>query len=112
MILLFWVNCLYFFKVKFCFLKCDSRKQGHVILIIDSEGLKLQACTEDGQLESKTINIEYDNIEKVETNEKEKAFIINFKSMNKPSRAIQLFSEFVSTFFKILNVNFIWCNLF
>ena len=37
--------------VQFPHCKCDARKNGHIIMTVSADALKLKACTEDGQPE-------------------------------------------------------------
>ena len=37
--------------IQFPHCKCDAKKSGHIIMTVSANGLKLKACTEDGQPE-------------------------------------------------------------
>ena len=75
---------------------CDSRKHGHVIVVLTTTGLKLKACTLEGEPESQVVEFAYEDIEKVEVDDDEMTCIVEVKIENKPNRKIKIFTGFVS----------------
>jgi sorting nexin-27 len=75
---------------------CDSRKNGHVIVIVSSACFKLAACSSEGELESQVVEFSCDDIEKIDVDDEEMAFIIEVKIPNKPNKAIKIYTGFVS----------------
>ncbi len=84
---------------------CDSRKNGHVIVIVSSSCFKLSACSREGELESQVVEFAYEDIERVGVDDEEMAFIIEVKIANKPNKVIKIYTGFVSRFF-LLDVEF------
>lgn len=76
---------------------CDSRKHGHVIVVLTPTGLKLKACTLEGEPESQVVEFAYEDIEKVEVDDDEMTCIVEVKIENKPNRKIKIFTGFVSS---------------
>lgn len=60
---------------------CDSRKEGHVIVSIGSEGIKLQACREDGTPESQIVSLRWDCIRQWEVDEEGKYIKKNYLAL-------------------------------
>lgn len=81
---------------------CDSRKQGHIILIISSECLKLQACSREGESETQVIEFDFQDVENIETDDEEMALIVEVKIKNKPNRKIKFFSGFYLYMFECI----------
>lgn len=59
-------------EVVFPHCACDSRKEGHVIVSVGTEGIKLQACREDGTPESQVVSLRWDCIRQWEIDEEGK----------------------------------------
>lgn len=82
---------------------CDSRKNGHVIVVLNSQCFSLKACSREGEPESQSVEFSYDDIESIDVDNEEMAFIIHVKMPNKPNKKIKIYSGFVSSFlFNIL----------
>lgn len=59
-------------EVVFPHCACDSRKEGHVIVSVGTEGIKLHACREDGTPESQVVSLRWDCIRQWEVDEEGK----------------------------------------
>jgi sorting nexin-27 len=77
---------------------CDSRKNGHVIVIVSSACFRLSACSREGELESQVVEFAYEDIERVGVDDEEMAFIIEVKIANKPNKVIKIYTGFVRAF--------------
>ena len=73
---------------------CDSRKNGHVVVVIGASGFKLAACTREGELESQVVEFAYEDIEKTGLDDEEMAFSIEVKLANKPNKVIKIYTGF------------------
>ncbi|KAI0219779.1 Sorting nexin-27 [Lamellibrachia satsuma] len=73
---------------------CDSRKGGHVIPVVSFESFKLQACKEDGTLESQVIEFPWTGIQQYETDEEGISFNFEFVRSGKKPRWVKIFSSY------------------
>lgn len=76
--------------------QCDSRKEGHVVAAVGIESLKLHACREDGTLESQTVELQWDTIERWESDEEEMTFCFQYSRPDKPLRWVKMQTPYVS----------------
>lgn len=74
---------------------CDSRKEGHVVPAVDMASLKLHACREDGTMESQTVELKWDTIERWESDEEEMAFCFQYSRPDKPLRWVKMQTPYV-----------------
>ncbi len=77
---------------------CDSRKEGHVIAIISSANFELQACKEDGTLESQIIQFSWASIIQWDVDDEGMAFAFQYQRPDKPARWVKIFTTYVSQF--------------
>ena len=76
---------------------CDSRKDGqHVVPAVSIHSFKLHACKEDGTLESQTVELKWDTIERWESDEEEMAFCFQYTRPDKPLRWVKVQTPYVS----------------
>ncbi len=74
---------------------CDSRKHGHVIVILTYACFKLKACSREGEPESQVVEFLYEDIEKVDVDDDEMSFIIEIRVPNKANKKIKIYTGFV-----------------
>ena len=74
----------------------DARKNGHVIVILNSECFKLKACTQEGEPEALEIEFAFADIVKIDVDNDEMAFMIEVRLEGKPNRKIKILTGFVS----------------
>ncbi|ELU05983.1 hypothetical protein CAPTEDRAFT_130010 [Capitella teleta] len=79
-------------EVAFPHCLCNSRKGGHVIAIVATSNFKLQACKEDGTLESQVIEFEWADIEQYEVDEE--SFNFAYKRDGKKARWVKIFTNY------------------
>lgn len=82
--------------VDFPHCKCDARKVGHVIVIINSANIRLKACTEEGVLEDQEHTFSWEMISQYESDVEESAFTFQYTRERKPPRWVKVFSQYVS----------------
>lgn len=76
---------------------CDSRKNGgHVVPAVGMTSFKLHACREDGTLESQTVELKWETIERWESDEEEMAFCFQYSRPDKPLRWVKMQTPYVS----------------
>ena len=73
---------------------CDSRKHGHVIVILTYACFKLKACSREGEPESQVVEFLYEDIDRVEVDDDEMSFIIEVKVPNKSNKKIKIYTGF------------------
>ncbi|XP_076330452.1 sorting nexin 27 isoform X3 [Tachypleus tridentatus] len=73
---------------------CDARKEGHVVATIGLGSLKLQACKEDGTLESQIIEFRWDSIKEWEVDEEGMAFGFQYCRPDKKPRWIKIYTPY------------------
>lgn len=78
---------------------CDSRKNGHIILILNSLGLKLRACSREGEPESQVVEFAYESLVNISVDNDEMAFIVEVSIKNKPNKVIKFYTGFVRFLF-------------
>lgn len=74
---------------------CDSRKDGHVVVAVGSNSLKLHACREDGTLESQVVELQWDCIGQWEVDEEGMAFCLKYNRPDKTPRWLKIFTPYV-----------------
>lgn len=75
---------------------CDSRKDGHVIVAIGSQGIRLHACREDGTLESQVVELLWDSVRQWEADDEAMAFCLQYHRPDKSPRWLKIFTPYVS----------------
>lgn len=75
---------------------CDNRKEGgHVVPAVSIQSFKLHACLEDGTLESQTVELKWDTIERWESDEEEMTFCFQYSSRSdKPLRWVKIMTPY------------------
>lgn len=75
---------------------CDSRKDGKVVPAVSINSFILYACLDDGTLQSQTVEIKWDTIERWESDDEEMAFCFLYSRPDKPSRWVKVQTPYVS----------------
>ncbi len=65
---------------------CSSRKNGHVIVILNYGGLRLRACSREGVPEQQVVEFPFEAIERIDVNTEEMSFLIEVQIANKPNK--------------------------
>ncbi len=73
----------------------DSRKNGHVIASISAENFELQACKEDGTLESQIIPFAWSKIIQWDVDDEGMAFAFQYERPDKAPRWVKIFTTYV-----------------
>lgn len=73
---------------------CDSRKHGHVIVVLSYTSFKLKACSREGECESQVVEFNYEDIERVDVDDEEMSFLIEVKVKAKANRKIKIYTGF------------------
>ncbi|KAH7965536.1 hypothetical protein HPB49_008688 [Dermacentor silvarum] len=73
---------------------CDARKDGHVISTVGIDGLKLQACRDDGTLEAQVIEFQWDTVAEWEVDEEGMAFAFQYTRPDKKPRWVKIFTPY------------------
>lgn len=80
---------------------CDSRKEGHVVPAVGMKSFRLHACSEDGTLESQTVELQWDTIVRWESEEEEMAFCFQYSRNDKPPRWVKMLTPYVSDMIRL-----------
>ncbi len=75
---------------------CSSRKNGHVVVVMNGNGFKLKACSREGQLESQIVEFGIRDIERIDVDDDEMNFIVEVKVSGRANRVIKISTGFVS----------------
>ncbi|XP_002732720.1 sorting nexin-27-like [Saccoglossus kowalevskii] len=86
-------------EVAFPHCACDARKNGHVIAICSINSLKLQACSEDGQLEDQSPEFTWDEIQRWEIDDEGMAFCFEYEKPGKRPRWVKVFTAYYNYMF-------------
>ncbi|XP_066994480.2 sorting nexin-27 isoform X2 [Anabrus simplex] len=81
-------------EVVFPHCSCDSRKEGHVIASVGSQSFKLQACREDGALESQVVEFSWPTIKEWEVDDESMAFCFQYQRPEKNPRWVKIFTPY------------------
>ncbi|KAL1420952.1 hypothetical protein MTO96_004320 [Rhipicephalus appendiculatus] len=73
---------------------CDARKDGHVVSTVGIDGLKLQACRDDGTLEAQVIEFPWDTVAEWEVDEEGMAFAFQYTRPDKKPRWVKIFTPY------------------
>uniref|UniRef100_V5GVT6 Putative sorting nexin-27 n=1 Tax=Ixodes ricinus TaxID=34613 RepID=V5GVT6_IXORI len=73
---------------------CDARKDGHVVSTLGMDGLKLQACRDDGSLEAQVIEFLWDSVAEWEVDEEGMAFAFQYTRPDKKPRWVKIFTPY------------------
>ncbi|XP_077514311.1 sorting nexin 27 [Amblyomma americanum] len=73
---------------------CDARKDGHVVSTLGIDGLKLQACRDDGTLEAQVIEFPWDTVAEWEVDEEGMAFAFQYTRPDKKPRWVKIFTPY------------------
>ncbi|XP_063223206.1 sorting nexin-27 isoform X2 [Bacillus rossius redtenbacheri] len=81
-------------EVVFPHCPCDSRKGGHVVVSVGSAALRLQACREDGVLESQVVDFTWPTIKEWEVDDDSMAFCFQYQRPDKNPRWVKIFTPY------------------
>ncbi|CAL4066433.1 unnamed protein product, partial [Meganyctiphanes norvegica] len=73
---------------------CDSRKKGHVVAFIGHKSFRLQACKEDGTLQTQIIDFQWSTIEKFEIDDEAMAFCFLYRQTEDLIRWVKIFTPY------------------
>jgi sorting nexin-27 len=83
-------------QVVFPHCACSSRKSGHVVVVMDGAGLKLRACSREGQLEAQVVEFGVNEIVRVDVDDEEMSFVLEVRVSGRDNRVIKISTGFVS----------------
>ncbi|GJQ81566.1 hypothetical protein Trydic_g9943 [Trypoxylus dichotomus] len=72
----------------------DTRKGGHVIVSVGTDGLKLHACREDGTLESQVVVLLWDCIAQWEADDESMAFCVKYNRQDKQPKWVKIYTPY------------------
>ncbi|KAK3771859.1 hypothetical protein RRG08_028767 [Elysia crispata] len=81
-------------EIMFPHCACDSRRDGHVMAIIGLEAFKLQACKEDGVVESQVIEFNWKDVKSYEVDEEGMSFNFEYNRPGKKPRLVKIFTPY------------------
>lgn len=81
-------------ELSFPHCSCDARKEGHVIATVGITSFKLQACKDDGMLESQIIDFNWENIKEWEIDEEGLAFAFQYNRPDKKPRFVRIHTSY------------------
>ncbi|XP_047004405.1 sorting nexin-27 [Schistocerca americana] len=81
-------------EIVFPHCSCDSRKDGHVIVSVGANTFKLQACREDGALESQIVEFSWPTIKEWEVDDEAMAFCFQYQRPEKNPRWVKIFTPY------------------
>ncbi|PSN44097.1 Sorting nexin-27 [Blattella germanica] len=81
-------------EVVFPHCSCDSRKEGHVIASVGAASFKLQACREDGALETQVVEFAWTSIKEWEVDDEAMAFCFQYQRPEKNPRWVKIFTPY------------------
>ncbi|XP_044737971.1 sorting nexin-27 [Chrysoperla carnea] len=75
---------------------CDSRKGGHVVVSVGTNGIRLQACSEDGTLEAQLVELHWNCISQWEADDEAMAFCLQYhrQQSDKNPRWLKIFTPY------------------
>ncbi|KAK4036695.1 sorting nexin-27 [Daphnia magna] len=73
---------------------CDARKEGHVIPSLGFNAFRLQACKEDGSLQSQVIEFSWETILAWEVDDEGMAFCLQYHRPEKSPRWVRIFTPY------------------
>ncbi|XP_077988848.1 sorting nexin-27-like [Glandiceps talaboti] len=86
-------------EISFPHCSCDARKTGHIIASCSVEHLKLQACTEDGQLEDQSHTFTWDEIQRWEVDEEGMYFCFEYVKQGKRAKWVKIYTSYYNYMF-------------
>ncbi|RUS90045.1 hypothetical protein EGW08_002232 [Elysia chlorotica] len=81
-------------EIMFPHCACDSRRDGHVMAIIGLDAFKLQACKEDGMVESQVIEFNWKDVKSYEVDEEGMSFNFEYNRPGKKPRLVKIFTPY------------------
>ncbi|GAB6032423.1 Sorting nexin-27 [Chamberlinius hualienensis] len=81
-------------EISFPHCACDSRKDGHVVATVGQKCFKLQACKDDGVLETQVIEFSWDAISEWDVDDEGMAFCFRYSRLDKKPRWVKVFNPF------------------
>nr|CAG4636168.1 EOG090X05ZS [Eubosmina coregoni]SVE69795.1 EOG090X05ZS [Eubosmina coregoni] len=73
---------------------CDARKEGHVIPSLGFNSFRLQACKDDGSIQSQVIEFNWETILAWEVDDEGMAFCLQYHRPDKPPRWVRIFTPY------------------
>lgn len=73
---------------------CDSRKKGHVVAYVGYKSFRLQACKEDGTLQTQVIDFAWSTVEKFEVDDEAMAFCFLYRQTEELIRWVKIFTPY------------------
>ncbi|KAG0715134.1 Sorting nexin-27 [Chionoecetes opilio] len=73
---------------------CDSRKKGHVMAFVGYKSFRLQACKEDGSLQTQVIDFAWSTIEKYEIDDEAMAFCFLYRQTEELIRWVKIYTPY------------------
>ncbi|WAR00625.1 SNX27-like protein [Mya arenaria] len=80
--------------VRFPHCPCDSRKDGHVIAIINRPSFKLRACKNDGTPESQVIEFQWADLQDYDMEEEGMVFQFEYRRPGKKPKIVQILTQY------------------
>lgn len=81
-------------EISFPHCPCDARKDGHVVATVGLSSFKLQACKDDGTLESQVIDFSWETIKEWEQDDEGMAFNFQYARPDKKPRLVKIYSPY------------------
>ncbi|CAH0381199.1 unnamed protein product [Bemisia tabaci] len=81
-------------EVVFPHCSCDSRKEGHVMICIGFEALRLVACKEDGTEEDQVVEIAWNDVQTWEVDEEAMSFSFQYERKTKGLRWVKVYTPY------------------
>nr|XP_042901715.1 sorting nexin-27 [Parasteatoda tepidariorum] len=89
-------------EISFPHCSCDARKDGHVVASIGLTNFKLQACKDDGTLESQIIDFNWETIKEWEVDDEGMSFTFKYAPPDKKPRFVKIFTPYENKLEKFL----------
>ncbi|GFS38263.1 sorting nexin-27 [Trichonephila inaurata madagascariensis] len=81
-------------EISFPHCSCDARKEGHVVTTVGLTNLKLQACKDDGTLESQIIDFNWETIKEWELDDEGMSFSFKYAPPDKKPRYVKILTPY------------------
>lgn len=81
-------------EISFPHCACDARKEGHVVATVGLTNFKLQACKDDGTMESQVIEFAWDSIKEWELDDEGMAFTFQYCRPDKKPRWVKIHTPY------------------
>ncbi|KAB7505736.1 Sorting nexin-27 [Armadillidium nasatum] len=87
-------NCDGYADVVFPHCPCDSRKKGHVVAYVGFNSFRLQACKEDGTLQTQVVEFLWNSVEEFEVDDEAMAFCFRCRQNEDFVRWVKIFTPY------------------